>query len=166
MRAQRDRSRSWRRRGTATIITISDSESDDGKSAKCEGNEGMTGATCKVFNGCQNVSHQPECSGYGPACTHEKVASFEAWRAHIRKRMDEEKACRKAAAAASAIKDDVKSEPDHGPDPMVAASSSACADTQPESDPESQLLDPDHGPDPMAAASSSACADTQRVTAA
>ena len=74
--------------------------------------------------------------------------------------MDEEKACRKAAAAASAIKDDIKSEPDHGPDPMVAASSSACADTQLQS--QSQLLDPDHGPDPMAAASSSsACADTQ-----
>jgi hypothetical protein len=104
-------------------ITISDSGSDDGKSkAKDSSNkgEGKGQEMNKVIKS-----------------KNEFVGNFEAWRARVRRGMDEEKARRAANASSSALQD-VKSEADS----MAAhASSSALIDTQPESDPESQLPD-------------------------
>ena len=105
-RVRRSHARSRSKPRTTLAISISDSGSDDGKSkAKDSSNkgEGKGQEMNKVIKS-----------------KNEFVGNFEAWRARVRRMMDEEKACRAANASSS---------------------SSALTDTQPESVPETQLPD-------------------------
>ena len=124
--------------------TVNDSGSDDGKSkAKDSSNKGDNedkernkGKDIVRFEGCRNKTHGKSCQGNMEGCHLEFVGDLEKWRAHVRQKLAQ--ATSMAASSLSTAIEDNKS----AADSMEAhASSTACDDTQPELEPDSQLPD-------------------------
>ena len=143
-RVRRSQARSRSRPRTTLAITISDSGSDDGKSkAKDSSNKGDNedkernkGKDIVCFEGCRNKTHGKSCQGNMEGCQLEFVGDLETWRAHVRQKLAQ--ATSMAASYSSSTIEDNKS----AADSMAAhASSTACDDTQPELEPDSQLPD-------------------------